>query len=73
MKTYCAINDGTHIMDGHRARVHLADRLGMLLRSPTDSPEVATRFAAWLAVHSNAVRVDAGGPQFLVPPQWYTG
>ncbi|MBA4066764.1 MAG: hypothetical protein C0501_24270, partial [Isosphaera sp.] len=71
--TYCAINDGTHIMDGHRARVHLADRLGMLLRSPADNPEVATRFAAWLADHANAVRVDTGGPQFLVPPTWCAG
>jgi hypothetical protein len=60
--------DETHaIFDGHLARKHLVDRLGMTF-APTPPLEA---FRAWLGPLAEQIRLHPSGPQFIVPPVWY--
>jgi hypothetical protein len=68
---YADLNDGTHVMDGSRARRHLLMGLGMQPRALADGGVVADDFAVWLHRHHSAVTVRGGTPTFLTPPPWY--
>lgn len=68
---YADLNDGTHVMDGHRARRHLVAGLGLQPRTPANTGSVADDFAEWLHRHRSAVTVRGGAPTFLIPPPWY--
>jgi len=68
---YADLNDGTHVMDGYRARRHLVTGLGMQARTLADAGSVAHDFAEWIRQHGSAVTVRGGAPTFLVPPPWY--
>jgi len=68
---YSRLNDGTHLLDGHRAVSHLTGQLGMLLRRPEEVPDVATQFEEWFARVNDCVNIHPRGPQFVLPPSWY--
>lgn len=70
---YSELNDGTHLMDGHRARTHLVRNLGMREVTAADSGPLAERFRTWLGGCDRAVTVRGGLPTLLVPPAWYSG
>ncbi len=69
--TYTRFNDGTHLLDGHRAVSHLTGQLGMILREPKDVPDVAAGFEDWFARFADCINLHPRGPQFVVPPAWY--
>jgi hypothetical protein len=70
---YAALNDGTHVMDGGRARRHLVRNLGMREVVATDAGPLPDRFAAWLEQFRDVLTVRGGEPVFLLPPTWYAG
>ncbi len=69
VSAYADLNDGTHVMDGHRAWQHLVRELGM--RAVTDEDAVTARFNEWLAGCGNLITIRGGKPTFLLPPSWY--
>jgi hypothetical protein len=71
--TYTALNDGTHVMDGHRAWKHLTMALGMRLLSDVEVGQVMGKFGGWLESQAGAVSVRGGEPALLVPPPWCVG
>jgi hypothetical protein len=68
---YSMLNDGTHALDGHAAVRHLESRLGMIVPEATGDPVILQAFRAWHECHTDAINVHPGGPQFLLPPQWF--
>jgi hypothetical protein len=72
IEKYRALNDGTHLLDGNRAVGHLTSQLAMLLRRPEEVPEVAMQFQEWFSVHKSSINIHPRGPQFLLPPSWYS-
>lgn len=70
---YSALNDGTHVMDGNRARRHLVRNLGMQEVAAADAGPLADRFGVWLADFQSVLTVRGGEPTFLIPPSWYAG
>ena len=68
---YSRLNDGTHLLDGHRAVAHLTGQLGMLLKQPGEVPDVAARFDQWAGRFVETIICHPRGPQFVLPPPWY--
>jgi hypothetical protein len=68
---YVQLNDGAHLLDGHRAVAHLTTQLGMLLRQPDEAPDVGARFNEWVERFGDRVPIHPRGPQFVLPPPWY--
>src|SRR5262249_18072360 len=68
---YTALNDGSHVMDGHRAQRHLTAGLGMITVNPEHAPEVHTAFLRWRERHADAVVLHPAGPVFLMSPDWF--
>ena len=68
-----ALNDGTHVMDGHSGRRHLVRELGMREVAAPDAGPVTERFNSWLANDADALTIRGGTPTSLLPPAWYAG
>jgi hypothetical protein len=68
---YAALNDGSHLMDGHRAQRHLTTGLGMIAVNPQDAPEVDAAFLQWRERHIDVVALHPAGPVFLMSPDWF--
>jgi hypothetical protein len=68
---YTELNDGSHLMDGHRAQRHLTAGLGMVTISPDDAIELDTAFSQWQARHADVVALHPAGPVFLASPDWF--
>jgi hypothetical protein len=70
---YADLNDGTHVMDGHRAQRHLSCALGMRPPSEAETSLVTAAFGAWCQAHQEFVTVKNDAPMLLLPPTWYAG
>ncbi len=57
--------------DGHRAKSHLTQGLGMKSVDVSESGSISTFFEQWLKNRSHAIRVHPKGPIFLVSPEWF--
>jgi hypothetical protein len=68
---YTALNDDSHLMDGHRAQRHLTAGLGMTTRDREQPPEVGAAFSGWHERHADVVRLHPAGPLFLLSPDWF--
>jgi hypothetical protein len=68
---YADLNDGTHVMDGHRAQRHLTRALALRTPSESETSAVTGAFGAWSRAHQDFVTVKNGSPTFLLPPTWY--
>jgi hypothetical protein len=68
---YTALNDGSHLLDGHRARRHLTHGLGMVEVNPEDAPNVDMAFSRWLERQMDCVLPHPAGPVFLLNPAWF--
>jgi hypothetical protein len=68
---YVAINDGTHVLDGHRARTHLTTGLGMATLALGEVPAVDEHFQSWLCLHKDHINVHPAGPVLLLAPDWF--
>jgi hypothetical protein len=68
---YSRLNDGTHLLDGHRAVAHLTAQLGMVVRQPDEAPDVAARFREWVVRFADYIVIHPRGPKFMLPPPWY--
>ncbi len=69
---YTSFNDGSHLLDGHRAQRHLTLGVGMTAVNPAGAPEVAAAFAWWREQHTDCIVVHPSGPIFLLNPEWFT-
>jgi hypothetical protein len=69
---YRLLNDGTHLLDGHRAVSHVTRQLGMLVMGPEKVPDVAREFERWFVRFSDCLNIHPRGPQFVLPPPWYS-
>jgi hypothetical protein len=67
---YADLNDGTHVMDGHRARNHLTRALGMRTLTREEFEGVAGEFDRSRSEHAGAI-TGSGEPTVIVPPAWY--
>ena len=65
---YAQLDEGDSRFDGAVARKHFTERLAMRLCRPEEAPDVAQRFAPWLAKWETCVRVHTDGPVFVLPP-----
>jgi hypothetical protein len=68
---YTALNDSSHLLDGHRAHRHLSTALGMIAVNPGDYPEVEGAFLQWREHHADVVVLHPAGPVFLMSPGWF--
>jgi hypothetical protein len=68
---YTALNDDSHLMDGHRAQRHLTAGLGMRPLMREQAPEVDAAFAMWRERHDDVVVLHPAGPVFLLSPDWF--
>jgi hypothetical protein len=68
---YSELNDGSHLLDGHRAQRHLTTGLGMIAVESQDAPAVDKAFSLWREHHADAVVVHPAGPVFLLSPHWF--
>ncbi|MGB3517033.1 MAG: hypothetical protein WBA43_11295 [Elainellaceae cyanobacterium] len=57
--------------DGHRARVHLTDCLGMTAINAVQARKLLQIFEEWLKIFDDSIRVHPKGPIFLLPPSWF--
>jgi hypothetical protein len=57
--------------DGHRAKSHLTQGLGMESVEFSESGSLSTFFEQWLKKRSHVIRVHPKGPIFLVSPEWF--
>jgi hypothetical protein len=57
--------------DGHQARVHLTDCLGMTAIDATQAKGLFQIFETWLEIFDDSIRVHPKGPIFLLPPSWF--
>ncbi len=72
MPTYMSLGERDPRFDGHRARTHLANRLGFqLIEASSDRDRArAEAFSRWTAALGPALSVRASA-HYLVPPRWY--
>jgi hypothetical protein len=68
---YTALNDGSHLLDGHRAQRHLSTGLGMIAVNLEDHPEVDAAFSQWRERHADVVILHPAGPICLMSPDWF--
>jgi hypothetical protein len=68
---YTALNDSSHLLDGHRAQRHLTLGLGMTAVSPADVPELDAAFSQWRERNADSIIVHPAGPVFLLSPDWF--
>ena len=68
---YSALNDGSHLLDGHRAQRHLTLGLGMTAVNPEELPEVDAAFSQWRERHADCIVLHPDGPVFLLSPKWF--
>jgi hypothetical protein len=68
---YTDLNDGSHLMDGHRAQRHLSATLGMRTLMRDQAPEVEAAFSRWRQRHDDVVVLHPAGPVFLLSPDWF--
>jgi hypothetical protein len=71
LAAYADLNDGTHVMDGHRAQMHLTRALGMRPPLAAEVARVTEAFGEWRRAHQEFVTVKNDAPAFLLPPIWY--
>jgi hypothetical protein len=71
VSVYTTLNDGSHLLDGHRAQRHLTLGLGMTAINPEDVPEVDAAFAQWRDQHGDCILLHPAGPVFLLSPEWF--
>lgn len=64
---YARIERASHRLDGHRARTHLEQGLGMRCLAPAELPGGPDAFQTWLARCEPVVTVHPSGPRVLVP------
>jgi hypothetical protein len=68
---YTSFNDGSHVMDGHRAQRHLTARLGTIQVSAGEDAGVDAAFSEWRERHADVVGLHPDGPVFLRSPEWF--
>jgi hypothetical protein len=68
---YSALNDGSHLLDGHRAQTHLTRGLGMTAVNPEDLPDVDVAFSLWREQHADCIGLHPAGPVYLLSPEWF--
>jgi hypothetical protein len=68
---YTALNDDSHLMDGHRAQRHLTAGLGMIMREREQPPDIGAAFSRWRDRHEGVVGLHPAGPIFLLSPDWF--
>lgn len=71
ISAYTSINDGSHLMDGHRAQWHLTHGLGMTAMRQGDLPEVDNAFSKWREQFVDCISIHPTGPVFLLSPKWF--
>jgi hypothetical protein len=68
---YTALNDGSHLLDGHRAQMHLTRGLGMIVAHSRDVPDLDAAFDRWMQQHEEDICIHPSGPVFLMSPDWF--
>jgi hypothetical protein len=68
---YTALNEGSHLLDGHRAQKHLSLGLGMRAVNPEELPEVDAAFSQWRERHADCIALQPAGAVFLLSPKWF--
>jgi hypothetical protein len=68
---YTAFNDGSHLMDGHRAQRHLTAGLGMIAVNREHASHVDAAFSDWQKNNAEVVVAHPAGPVFLMSPDWF--
>jgi hypothetical protein len=58
--------------DGARARVHLEKHLAMQIADSAKRLTLMPVFEDWLRDHADFINLHPNGPQFLIPPLWYS-
>lgn len=68
---YTSFNDGSHLLDGHKAQIHLTTGLGMIPVTPEEAPKANDHFNYWRTRHEDYVQVHPDGPVLLMSPEWF--
>jgi hypothetical protein len=68
---YTAFNDGSHLMDGHRAQRHLTAGLGMIVVNREHAPGIDAAFSEWQDHLADIVALHPASPVFLMSPDWF--
>jgi hypothetical protein len=68
--TYAGLDESESRFDGHVARRHLVERLGLLLKRG-EEPSLDARFDSWLREFGVGIGLNSRGPKYIVPPKWY--
>jgi hypothetical protein len=68
---YTALNDGSHLLDGHRAQMHLTRGLGMSVARLGELPGLDVAFDQWMQRHEEGISIHPSGPVFLMSPDWF--
>jgi hypothetical protein len=69
---YTAVNDGSHLLDGHRAQMHLTRGLGMIVAHLGDVADLDVAFDEWMQRHEEDISIHPSGPLFLMSPDWFS-
>jgi len=71
MRLYAALDESEPRFDGHWARTHLEQRLGMKLVQRRENERLDAAFDDWHARMRHAVSLHHRGPSYLIPPDWF--
>jgi hypothetical protein len=72
ISVYAALNDGSHLLDGHKAQTHLTRGLGMIVVHPGDVPHLDVAFDRWMRRHEEDISIHPSGPVILMSPRWFS-
>ena len=71
MHIYVTLPGATPIFDGHRARRHLTEHLGMVEHTASTLPRLLADFERWVGHHGDRIGVHPRGPSYILPPAWF--